>query len=86
MKSIMKLALATASLTLAVVAAPAFATETAPAAETQAIELKDGTKVEVKGEDVFVLSATGEATPAPDGDHVTSDGKTITTKGGKLVK
>lgn len=71
-------------LSLAVLAAALAFTTTALANE--AVELKDGTKVEIKGEDVFVIGADGKATPAPDGTHEAKDGHKITTKGGKLVK
>ena len=60
----------------------------APAAEVTVVEneLADGTKVVVKGEDVFVVGADGAETPAPDGTHTFKDGTTVTTKDGKLVK
>jgi hypothetical protein len=67
-------------------AAPAAAE--APAAEVTVVEneLADGTKVVVKGEEVFVVGADGAETPAPDGTHTFKDGTTATTKDGKLVK
>lgn len=70
-------------------AAPAAAE--APAADAAAVEVKeltlaDGTKVHVKGEEVFVVGADGAETPAPDGEHALSDGTTVKTAGGKLVK
>ena len=58
----------------------------APAAEVKALELKDGTKIEVTGEDVAVVNADGTKTPAPDGTHELKDGTTVTTKGGKVAK
>lgn len=61
---------------------PAFAEQSS----IQELVLKDGTKVKVEGESVFVIGADGSAKPAPDGTHTTNDGKTITTKGGKIVK
>jgi hypothetical protein len=48
--------------------------------------LKDGTKVQVEGDKVFVLDAKGEKKPAPDGTHEAKDGSKLTTKGGLLVK
>lgn len=47
--------------------------------------LEDGTKVLIKGEDVFVLDAEGNETTAPDGVHTLEDGSTITVEGGKLA-
>ncbi|MCK6417894.1 MAG: hypothetical protein L6Q57_03020 [Alphaproteobacteria bacterium] len=55
------------------------------AAEVKELTLKDGTKVHVKGEEVFVVGADGTETPAPDGTHTLSDDTTVTTAGGKLV-
>jgi len=49
-------------------------------------ELKDGTKVEIKGEEVFVVGKDGKETPAPDAKHELKDGTFVTTKGGKIVK
>lgn len=65
-------------------AAPA---EAAPAAEVEVKEatLADGTKVLIKGEEVFVVGEDGAETAAPDGTHTLSDGTTITTAGGKVV-
>lgn len=78
-----KIALAAAALMAAVATAPAvYATEE----EAQVIELENGTTVQVKGEEVFVVGADGSLTPAPDGEHVTKDGKTITTKDGKIAE
>jgi hypothetical protein len=65
-------------------AAPAAATEAAPV-EVKELTLADGTKVHVKGEEVFVVAADGTETPAPDGDHALADGTTVKTMGGKLV-
>jgi hypothetical protein len=55
------------------------------AAPVQA-ELKDGTKVKIAGEKVFVIGKDGKEVPAPDGTHQLKDGKTVTTKGGMVVK
>lgn len=65
----------------------AAATEAAPAVEVEVKEvaLEDGTKVLIKGEEVFVVGADGAETAAPDGEHKLSDGTTIKTAGGKLV-
>jgi hypothetical protein len=55
-------------------------------------ELVDGTKVRVDGElvtdsAVFVIDAEGNETPAPDGEHLLSDGKTmVVTVDGKIVE
>ena len=58
----------------------------APAAAATHAELKDGTKVVIKGEDVFVVGKDGKETPAPDAKHELKDGSFVTTKGGKIVK
>jgi len=59
----------------------------APAAKTEAkaVELKDGTKVQVEGDNVFVLDSKGERKPAPDGTHEAKDGTKLETKDGKIV-
>lgn len=49
-------------------------------------ELKDGTKVVIKGESVFVVGKDGKETPAPDAKHELKDGTFVTTLGGKIVK
>jgi hypothetical protein len=55
-------------------------------------ELVDGTKVRVDGElvadsAVFVIDAEGNETPAPDAEHLLSDGKTmVVTTDGKIVE
>lgn len=72
-------------------AAPAAATKAiapaaAPAAAPATAELKDGTKVQISGDKVFVVAKDGKQTPAPDGVHVLKDGKSIETKGGLVVK
>lgn len=72
-------------LSIAAEDAAAAKAEQVKAAATQ-VELKDGTKVQIEGENVSVIAADGVVTPAPDGAHVTKDGKTINTKGGKIVK
>mgnify|MGYP007026553868 FL=1 len=61
----------------------------APAADA-AMEMKemtmaDGTKVHVKGDDVFVVGADGAETPAADGEHTMSDVTKVKTIGGKMV-
>ena len=58
----------------------------AEATMAKKVELKDGTKVEVKGEEAFVIGKDGKAMPAPDGTHTAKDGSTLTTKGGKIVQ
>jgi hypothetical protein len=73
-------------------AAPAASVEvktevTAPAvAEVKEVTLKDGTKVSIEGESVFVVGADGAKTPAPDGEHELADGTKVKTAGGKVVK
>lgn len=59
--------------------------EVAATAPTSA-ELKDGTKVKIDGEKVFVIGTDGKETAAPDGTHELKDGKKLTTKGGLVVK
>ena len=72
-------------------AAPA-AEMAAPAAEAVApvevkeVTLKDGTKVSIEGDNVFVVAADGAKTPAPDGEHELADGTKVKTAGGKVVK
>lgn len=80
-----KLALASVALAAVIAATPVVAT-VAHAEDAQTIELQNGAKVVVKGEEVFVVGADGTETPAPDGAHVAKDGTTITTKDGKIVK
>ena len=68
----------------------------APAAEAHAehadhadhkeATLKDGTKVSIEGDAVFVVAADGTKTAAPDGEHTLSDDTKVTTKDGKIVK
>ena len=82
---------------LMVISTPVLATEattstTAPVTTTvtEAVEitqatLKDGTTISIEGENIFVVSADGSKTPAPDGTHELADGTSLTTKGGKLV-
>lgn len=82
---------AAALLTAAPVYFAATAQAEAPAAEAAAAEVKeaslaDGTKVVIKGEEVFVVGADGTETPAPDGDHALADGTTLKTVGGKVAK
>lgn len=78
-------------------AAPATTEAAAPAADVAAeaavvapevkeVTLKDGTKVSIEGENVFVVGADGAKTPAPDGEHVLADDTKVKTMGGKLVK
>ena len=59
--------------------------EVAPAVEMKEVTLKDGTKVSIEGENVFVVGADGAKTPAPDGEHELADGSKVKTAGGKLV-
>lgn len=70
------------SVLAAALSAPVYASEhPAPVAA----ELADGTKIEISGEDVSVVSDDGTKTPAPDGTHTLKDGATVTTKDGKKV-
>ena len=60
----------------------------APAAEAPAAvehTLTDGTKIVVEGDMVSIMGADGSKTPAPDGEHMLSDGTTLKTMGGKVV-
>lgn len=68
-------------------AAKSAAAETAADAEVavKAATLKDGTKIEITGDDVVVVGADGAKTPAPDATHELADGTKVTTKGGKIV-
>ncbi len=66
-------------------AAPA-ATEHAEHADHKEATLKDGTKVSIEGDAVFVVAADGTKTAAPDGEHTLSDDTKVTTKDGKIVK
>ena len=63
-------------------AAPVAAAEHADHKEAT---LKDGTKVSIEGDAVFVVAADGTKTAAPDGTHTLSDDTTVTTKDGKVV-
>lgn len=85
MKKGLKLALASVALAAVAIQAPVFANY-AHATESQVIELQGGGKVKVEGDKVYVIGTDGALKPAPDGTHVTKDGKTITTKGGVIVK
>lgn len=71
-------------------AAPAAAAEVKAEAvapvEVKEVTLKDGTKVSIEGENVFVVGADGAKTPAPDAEHELADGTKVKTVGGKLVK
>ena len=79
---------------LALIASPAIAAEqaatnidpltgmTVAAKETT---LKDGTKLSIEGDSVFVVAADGAKTPAPDGTHELADGTKVTTAAGKIV-
>lgn len=67
-------------------AKPAVEAAAEAAAEVTEASLADGTKVVIKGEEVFVVGADGTETPAPDGDHALADGTTLKTLGGKVVK
>lgn len=58
---------------------------TEAAVEVQEMTLADGTKIHVKGEEVFVVDAEGNKVPAPDGVHTLEDGSTVETMGGMIV-
>ncbi|MBL0318525.1 MAG: hypothetical protein IPP74_04435 [Alphaproteobacteria bacterium] len=71
--------------------APAAQEHAAPAQaakqqQAQTVELKDGTQIQIKGEEVFVVGKDAKLTPAPDGSHAAKDGSTINTKDGKIAK
>ena len=65
------------------------ATTTAPVVdatiEMREATLKDGTKISIEGENIFIVSDDGTKSLAPDGTHTMADGTTLTTKGGKLL-
>ncbi|MCD6035155.1 MAG: hypothetical protein K0R63_896 [Rickettsiales bacterium] len=93
--TVASLALAAVVSTSAIAATPAkeaakpeAAKAAAPAASAAArvIELQNGSKAKVEGENVSIEQADGSAKPAPDGVHTAKDGQTITTKGGKIVQ
>ena len=48
--------------------------------------LKDGTKVSIEGDHVYVVGADGTKTPAPDAEHELVGGAKIKTKDGVIVK
>ncbi len=59
--------------------------------ETTAVEareatLKDGTKISIEGDKVFVVAADGTKTPAPDAEHELADGTKVKTVAGVIVK
>ncbi len=86
MKSVLKiLGLAALMLSTPVMAYEPAATPSAEAIEITQSTLKDGTTISIEGENIFVVSADGTKTPAPDGTHELADGTSLTTKGGKLV-
>lgn len=67
-------------------AAPAAEAHAAAPVEIKEVTLKDGTKVSIEGDNVFVVAADGAKTPAPDGEHELADGTKVKTAGGKVVK
>lgn len=85
MKNTFKLALASLAIAGIISATPLFSANATDAKPAAVVELQDGTKVKIEGENVFVVAADGTATPAPDGAHVTKDGQTINTKDGKIA-
>jgi len=91
MKNVMTLAaVAALALSPVVIASAAIADDHGHAAMEAAAPveytLEDGvTKVSVEGDSVFVIGTGNTKTPAPDGVHKTNDGKTLTTKDGKVV-
>lgn len=48
--------------------------------------LKDGTKISIEGDHVYVVASDGAKTAAPDGEHELSDGTKVKTHGGVIVK
>jgi hypothetical protein len=90
MKKNLKLTLASLSFAAIVsgallVSSPSFAEDAPAESAAQVVELKNGSKVQVEGDSVSVVNQDGTLTPAPDGTHEAADGKTITTKDGKIV-
>ncbi len=63
-----------------------FAETKAPASAASQVELKDGSKVQIEGDNVSVIDASGKKAPAPDGTHIAKDGQEIKTKDGKIVR
>lgn len=62
------------------------ATEATTTVEAKEATLKDGTKVSIEGDSVFVVAADGTKTPAPDAEHELADGTKVKTVSGKIVK
>ena len=54
-------------------------------AATENYTLENGTSVVVENGLAFTVDAAGVRTPAPDGAHVTKEGKTLDVKAGALV-
>ncbi len=46
--------------------------------------LKDGTKVQIQGDRLFILDGS-KRTPAKDGDYTLQDGKTLKVQGGRIL-
>ena len=61
-------------------------THTTVTTEAKEATLKDGTKISIEGDKVFVVADDGAKTPAPDATHELADGTKVTTKGGVIVK
>ncbi len=61
-------------------------THTTTTMEAKAATLKDGTKISIEGDHVFVVGADGTKTPAPDAEHELSDGMKVKTHNGVIVK
>lgn len=61
-------------------------TSATTAVEAKEATLKDGTKVSIEGDKVFVVAADGTKTPAPDAEHELADGTKVKTAGGVIVK
>lgn len=61
------------------------AAEATTTTEVKDLVLKDGTKVQVDGEMVYVIGDGNTKTAAPDGEHELADGTKIKTMGGKIV-
>lgn len=61
-------------------------THTKTTIEAKEATLKDGTKVSIEGDHVFVVGTDGAKTPAPDAEHELSDGTKVKTHGGVIVK
>ena len=61
-------------------------TTTTEATAAKEATLKDGTKISIEGDKVFVVAADGTKTAAPDAEHELADGTKVKTMAGVIVK